>query len=91
MTIYIVERINPECFEEPQVFLNGREAVMTIRKEYEEEKEFLEIDSVSLEDEYDYEWDYDIDENNFCGGCYIEEVDGDDRWQWRLTSHNILE
>lgn len=38
MTIYIVERNNPESWEEPEVYVNGKKALDTVREEYESKR-----------------------------------------------------
>lgn len=41
MKIYIVERNNPQCWEEPEVYFDGKEAIEDIKKEYIEQMEEL--------------------------------------------------
>ena len=41
MKMYVVERNNPECWEEPNIYTDGKKAIADIRKEYEEQMEEL--------------------------------------------------
>ena len=90
MKIYVVERNNPECWEEPQVYTDGKKAIADIRKEYEEMMEKLGT-SQEIADAGDGEYgcDWMIDEEHFCGDCQIEADWDSDRWQWRITKHEI--
>lgn len=90
MRIYIVERNNPQCWEEPEVYLDGNEAIVDIRKEYEAQMEELGIDKDAPDNGYGIAWcEWMIDEENHCGSCLIDrDIDGD-RWEWRITEHLI--
>lgn len=48
MNIYILEKNNPSCWEEPEVFINPDKAVEKVREEYEAIKE-----DIGVEDEND--------------------------------------
>lgn len=43
MKIYILEKNNPSCWEEPEVFINPDKAVEKVREEYEAVKEDIGI------------------------------------------------
>lgn len=90
MKIYIVERNNPWCWEEPEVYLDGNKAVADIRKEYEAQMEELGIEKDDPDDGYGIAWyEWLIDEENYCGDCLIDRDSDGDRWQWRITEHLI--
>lgn len=82
MKIYIVERNNPERWMEPEVYLDGKEAIEDILKEYQSQLEVL--DDYSCIGSY-----WMIDEEKYCGDCLIERETDGDQWQWRLTEHLI--
>lgn len=90
MKIYIVERNNPQCWEEPEVYLDGKEAIADIKKEYEAQMKELGIEKDDPENGYGAAWcTWMIDEERCCGDCLIDrDIDGD-RWQWRVTEHLI--
>lgn len=79
MKIYIVERNNPQCWEEPEVYLDGKEAIADIKKEYEAQMEELGIEKDDPDNEYGVAW---------CEWMIDRDCDGD-RWQWRITEHLI--
>ena len=90
MKIYIVERDNPQCWEEPQVYMDGKEAVEAIREEYEAQMSELGTSQKYADDGlggYGCYWE--IDEEQLCGSCLIDSDYDGDRWQWRLTEHEI--
>lgn len=89
MTIYIVERNNPESWEEPEVYVNGKKALDTVREEYESQKEELGIEDEN--DGYGAGWcEWNISECDYCGDAVIDrDIDGD-RWQWRITQHHFI-
>lgn len=88
MTIYILERDNPHCHPEPEVFLDGESAFKIAKKEFEEQ---LLAFGTSLEE---------CERGEGCFGCYWNfygntgsalidsDYDGD-RWEWRVTEHVI--
>lgn len=90
MKIYIVERDNPQCWEEPEVYVDGKQAVADIKKEYEEQMEELGTSQEIADDGYGgYGCYWMIDEENYCGSCLISCDYDSDRWNWRITEHLI--
>lgn len=86
MTVYVIERDNPDTRPEPEVTFNGAGALQVVREEYEECMRAL---GTSQEE---------ADAGNGNYGCYfefdgyegtalIEEDNGTDRWEWRVTTH----
>lgn len=91
MTIYIIERDNPKTRPEPEVLLNGSEAVTKVRTEYEETiTGDLELNLEEAEEgNEDYGCYWQIDEES-CEGTVLIDADWDgDRWEWRITKHEI--
>lgn len=74
MKIYVVERNNPKCWEEPQIYTDGNKAIADIRKEYEGQMKKLGT-SHEIADSGDgsYGCDWMINEEHFCGECQITE------------------
>lgn len=67
---------------EPEVYLDGKEAIEDILKEYQSQLEVL--DDYSCIGSY-----WMIDEENYCGDCLIDRETDGDQWQWRITEHLI--
>lgn len=90
MKIYIVERNNPQCWEEPEVYFDGNKAIEDIKKEYEAQLEESGIRKDDSDNGYGAAWcEWMIDEENYCGDCLIDrDIDGD-HWQWRISEHLI--
>lgn len=87
MTIHVLERSNPDFRPEPEVFVDGREAVKTMRKEYTQTMEEL---GIMQGDESSYEC-YSSLEGGHCGECSIADRDSSDRWEWRITEHILAD
>lgn len=90
MRIYIVERNNTEYRPEPEVFLDGNKAVNTVKEEYREQMEELGTSQEKSDAGYDScgcYWNF--TDGDFCGDALIDrECDGD-RWEWRITEHEL--
>lgn len=88
MKIYILERNNPTCWEEPEVFINPDKAVEKVREEYEAIKEDIGVEDEN--DGYGSGWcHWNIDEDTSLGTALIDrDIDGD-RWQWRITEYEV--
>ena len=91
MIVYVIERNNPQTWEEPQIVLNGKDALNIVREEYENKiNELSEIyrSEKSMEIfEFGCYWFF--DENSFTGTATIEADYLTDKWEWRITEHNI--
>lgn len=88
MKIYILERDNPTCWEEPEVFINPDKAIKKAKEEYEVVKE--DIGVTDENDGYGEAWcEWNVDEEIGIGDALIDrDIDGD-RWQWRITEREI--
>lgn len=88
MKIYILERDNPTCWEEPEVYDNPDNAVLKVKLEYAEVKNDIGI--IDENDGYGSGWcHWDIDEDTGIGTALIDrDIDGD-CWQWRITKHEV--
>ena len=89
MTIYIIERDNPKNKPEPQIFIHGYDAEFKVEAEYKEILEELGIDlddaKHDMDDLYHCYWGI---ENHV--GTVLIAADWDvDRWEWRITAHEI--
>ena len=90
MKIYIVERNNPVEWEEPQIYLEGKKAVEDVKNEYNAQMEELGTTQEKADKGFGscgcY---YMVDEDRYYGSCLIDrDIDGD-RWEWRITEHEI--
>ena len=90
MKIYIVERDNPSYKLEPEVFTDGNKALETVRTEYC--NQMKELGTTQEKSNAGYGscgcyWNFDND--SYIGDCLIDrDIDGD-RWEWRITEHEI--
>lgn len=93
MKIYILERDNFEERPNPQVFINGYEALETVRKEFKSKLANLgisdEFAEYEIDEENGYSYCWFIDNSSHCGDCMISDVHGSDEWSWRITEHDI--
>lgn len=88
MKIYIVESDNPTCWEEPVIYINPDKAVQKVKEEYNSIKEYMGIEDEN--DAYGAAWcDWSIDEEIGLGTALIDRDSDGDRWQWRITEHEI--
>ena len=89
MKIYIIERDNPYNRPEPQVIINGEEAIFIVKKEYSDQMKELKT-SQEIADSgkgaYGCYWNFD---DSFVGDCLIDSNYDSDRWEWRITEHII--
>ena len=88
MTIYILERDNPYCRPEPEVFLDGENAFKIAKGEFEEQMLVLGTcleETESGEGRYGCYWEFD---GNTGSALIDSDYDGD-RWEWRITEHTI--
>lgn len=90
MKIYVVERDNPEYRPEPEVFPDGCKALTAVRKEYSEQMTELKVTQEESDAGYGScgcYWNF--TDGDFCGDALIDrECDGD-RWEWRITEHEL--
>lgn len=90
MKIYIIERDNPEQKPEPEICLDGNLAKETVRKEYLAE---MKDHSTSQEKAdagygaYGCYWNFEPEDH--CGDALISSDYDADRWEWRITCHEI--
>lgn len=90
MKIYIVERDNPKYKPEPEVFLDGNKAVSIVKEEYIKQMEELGTSQEKANagnGSYGCYWNF--TDGDFCGDALIDcDCDGD-RWEWRITEHEV--
>lgn len=90
MKVYIVERDNPEYKPEPKVFLNGNQAVSMVKEEYIKQMEELGTSQEKSDAGYGScgcHWNF--TDGGFCGDALIDRDCDGDRWEWRITEHEI--
>lgn len=90
MKIYIVERDNPSYRPEPEVFLDGKKAINIVKEEYIKQMEELGTSQEKADSGYGScgcYWNF--TEDNFCGDALIDRDYDGDRWEWRITEHEI--
>ncbi len=90
MKIYIVERDNPSYRPEPEVFTDENKALKTVRIEYNDQMK--ELGTSQEESDAGYGncgcyWNF--DDNSCIGDCLIDRDCDGDRWEWRITEHEI--
>ncbi len=90
MKIYIVERDNPSYKSEPEVFTDGNKALEAVKIEYNDKMK--EFGTSQEESDAGYGncccyWNFDGD--SCIGDCMIDCDCAVDRWEWRITEHNI--
>ena len=90
MKIYIIERDNPSYKPEPEVFTDGKQAFETVKREYTDQMEELETSQEKSDAGYGScgcYWNF--EDGEYCGDALIDQdIDGD-RWEWRITEHEI--
>lgn len=90
MKLYIVERDNPKHKPEPEIFFDGNKAVKTIKEEYIMQLENLGTSQEKADAGYGScgcYWNF--EEGECCGDALIDlDCDGD-RWEWRITEHEV--
>lgn len=82
VTIFVLERNNPENTPEPEVFTDGKEALRIVKEEYQEVMKEQE----KVPGNFDYTWMF---ENDGVGSAEIESYYSPDCWQWRITEHVV--
>lgn len=90
MKIYIVERDNPKYKPEPEVFLDGNKAVSTVREEYIKQMEALGTSQEKANagnGPCGCYWNF--EEGDCCGDALIDQDCDGDRWEWRITEHEV--
>lgn len=90
MKIYIIERSNPSYRPKPEVFTDGELARKIVKTEYEEQmKEFGTSQEKSDAGYGSCGCYWNFEEGQCCGDALIDcDYDGD-RWEWRVTEHDI--
>ncbi len=90
MKIYIVERDNPSYRPEPEVFIDGNKAFEAVRIEYNDQMKELgtsQEESDAGFGSYGCYWNFDGD--SYTGDCLIDCDIDVDRWEWRITAHEV--
>lgn len=90
MKIYIIERSNPYNYPEPEVLLNGANALQTVKQEYEDQLKELGMTQEMIKHgngTYGCYWTF--EDKSFTGDASIESDYDADRWQWRITEHEV--
>jgi len=90
MKIYIIERDNPQYRPEPEVFLDGNRAVSMVKEEYNNQMKELETSQEKADAGYGgYGCYWNFEETDFCGDALIDSDCDGDRWEWRITEHEL--
>lgn len=88
--VYVVERDNPNTRPDPEVFTDGKRALEKVKKEYTSQMKELgtsQENADSGKGNYGCYWNF--DDNTFVGDALIDcDVDAD-RWEWKITVHEI--
>lgn len=90
MKIYIVERDNPSYKPGPEVFTDGNKALRKVKEEYNLQMEELGTNQEKADAGYGScgcYWNF--DNGSYCGDCLIDSDSDGDRWEWRITEHNV--
>lgn len=90
MKIYIVERDNPKYRPEPEVFVDGNKAISTVKEEYVNQMEELGTSQEKADAGYGScgcYWNF--TGGDFCGDALIDRDCDGDRWEWRITEHEV--
>ncbi len=90
MKIYIVERDNPEYRPEPEIFPDGNKAISTVKEEYIRQMYHLGTSQEKSDAGYGScgcYWNF--IEGGFCGDALIDRDSDGDRWEWRITEHEL--
>lgn len=82
VTIFVLERNNPETTPEPEVFTDGKEALRIVNEEYQE----VIKEQEKATGNFEYTWMF---ENDVVGSAEIESYYSPDCWQWRITEHVV--
>ena len=90
MKVYVIERDNPKYKPEPEVFLDGNKAVSIVKEEYINQMKELGTSQEKADAGYSScgcYWNF--TDGDFCGDALIDcDCDGD-RWEWRITEHEV--
>lgn len=83
--IYIIERGKPEYSPDPEILNDGKKALYIVKGEYNENMKKLGTSQGKL-DKFDCYWNFENDK--YCGNAVIY-TSNEERWEWRITEHNI--
>lgn len=89
ITVYVIERDNPECRPEPEVVLDGQKALEAVQTEFEEQCKEFGINFGGEADAPHIETGWNFLPEGCTGDAYVDDVPGGDRWEWRITEHQI--
>lgn len=90
ITVFVIERDNPEYRPEPEVVLDGKKALETVEREFEEQCKDLGIDIESGNDNAGaIEAGWNFLPEGCTGDAYVDDIPGGNRWEWRITEHLI--
>lgn len=90
MKIYIIERDNPECRPNPEVYMDGKVAFEKVREEYNSCMQELRTSQDKADSGlggYGCYWNF--MDSDFCGDALIDSDYDSDRWEWRITEHMV--
>lgn len=90
MKIYIIERDNPTYKPEPQVYTDGKIALKIVEKEYKNKMKDFKTNQEKANAGYGScgcYWNF--IEGGFCGDALIDRDSDGDRWEWRITEHEL--
>ena len=92
LTLYVIERSNPDCNPDPEVVLDGKQAFYKVQKEYEDQCAEFGIRFNGNEDDPEsacVEIDFDLSFEDHTGKAYVDNAPAGDRWEWRVTKHRV--
>lgn len=90
MKIYIVERDNPSYKSEPEVLTDGKKAFEKVETEYNAQMKEFGTSQEKADAGYGScgcYWNF--EEGKYCGDALIEQDYDGDRWEWRITEHEV--
>ena len=90
LTVYVIERDNPQTRPEPEVLTDGKKALEMVRAEFEAQMRELgtSLDNSDIgADCYGCYWEF--AEEQYIGTALIDSDYDGDRWEWRITSHEF--
>lgn len=90
MLVYVIEYDNPHSRPFPDVVLDGEAALRKVKAEYEAQMEELGTNQEKADAGYgEYGCYWRFEEGCIEGSALIAADEDADRWEWRITSHEI--
>lgn len=88
ITIYVLERDNPDTRPEPEVSTDGAALLAKVEAEWRETLTDIEYkpDDPYVETYWNFE---ELDPDDHCGDALIDRRTYSDRYEWRITKHEL--